>query len=62
MNANAYKCSYEEIVTEWGGFLKKRSKKFSSFRDAVDFSRMIANTNINIIGKPVIIIGKEHSE
>jgi hypothetical protein len=55
----AYKCLYEEVIKDEGGFLKKKSKKFATFMDAVNFSRMIANTNINIIGKPVIILVKE---
>jgi len=55
----AYKCSYQEVMKDSGGILKNKSKHFATFMDAVKFSRMIANTNINIVGKPVIILGKE---
>jgi hypothetical protein len=36
------------------GMLMERVKKFPTFAEAVSFSRVIANTSINMVGKPVI--------
>lgn len=53
-----YKCTYDEIcqnkLAKTYGMLISRTKKFKTFMDAVQFSRQIANTNINVIGKPSI--------
>lgn len=53
-----YKITYEEKNTDFDsksyGFLVQRTKTFETFTAAVHFSRVISNTNINIIGTPMI--------
>lgn len=53
-----YKCTYTERDAKPGsknyGFLVERVKKFSTFAEAVNFSRMVANTSTNMIGRPII--------
>jgi pterin-4a-carbinolamine dehydratase len=57
---NAYKCIYSEVNRKLGtktyGQLIERTRKFDTFVEAVAFSRMISNTNINMVGKPIIDI------
>lgn len=57
---NAYKCIYNEVNRKLGtktyGMIVERTYKFKSFNDAVNFSRLIVNTNANMIGKPIIEI------
>lgn len=57
---NAYKCTYKEINrrlgTKYYGQLVERTRKFSTFNEAVFYSRAISNTNVNMVGKPVIVI------
>jgi hypothetical protein len=36
------------------GMLVERVKKFPTFFEAVDFSRVVANSTINMVGRPVI--------
>lgn len=55
----AYTCTYTEINRKDSykynyGVPIQRVKKFDTFADAVRFSRMVSNTNINVLGKPVI--------
>jgi hypothetical protein len=53
-----YKCTYSEVNNKLGsknyGFLVEHVKKFPTFTEAVNFSRMVANTNTNMVGRPVI--------
>lgn len=53
-----YKCTYLEVNNDRKsknfGMLMERVKKFPTFAEAVSFSRVIANTSINMVGKPVI--------
>lgn len=57
---NAYKCTYNEINRKMGtkayGQLVERSRKFNTFNEAVSFSRTISNTNMNVVGVPLIVI------
>lgn len=57
---NAYKCTYNEINRKLGtksyGQLVEHTHKFATFNEAVSFSRTISNTNLNMIGKPLIEI------
>lgn len=57
---SAYKCTYTEVNRKPGtktyGQLVDRVRKFETFGEAVSYSRMIASTNVNMIGKPVIDI------
>lgn len=53
-----YKCTYSEVNSKLGsknyGFLVEHVKKFPTFAEAVSFSRMVANTSTNMIGRPII--------
>ena len=53
-----YKCTYMEVNNDRGsknfGLLMERVKKFPTFAEAVNFSRVIANTSINMVGRPVV--------
>ena len=53
-----YKITYEEknadTTSNNYGFLVQRTQKFETFIAAVQFSRVIANTNMMIIGMPII--------
>lgn len=53
-----YKCTYSEVEGKLGsknyGFLVDRVKKFPTFAEAVSFSRMVANTSTNMVGRPII--------
>lgn len=53
-----YKCTYMEVNNDRSsmnfGLLTERVKKFPTFSEAVNFSRVIANTTINMVGRPVI--------
>ena len=53
----SYTCTYNEVQpTETGsaiGRLVEKRRKFSSFKDAVEFSRSITN-RANLLGKPII--------
>lgn len=55
---SAYRCVYLEVNNDRGssnfGYLVERKKKFDTFPEAVNFSRAISNTCINIVGKPII--------
>lgn len=57
---NAYKCTYNEVNRKLGtkayGQLVQRTRKFDTFSEAVSFSRAISNTNVNMVGRPVIEI------
>ena len=57
---NGYKCTYSEVNRELGtkgyGQLVERTRKFETFSEAVSYSRLISNTNVNMVGKPVIVI------
>jgi pterin-4a-carbinolamine dehydratase len=57
---NAYKCTYNEVNRKLGtkkyGQLMQRTRKFDTFSEAVTFTRTIATTNLNMVGKPVIEI------
>lgn len=59
---DVYKCTYSEVNREPGaagyGQLVERTRKFNSFIEAVSYSRLISNTNVNMVGKPVIVIGE----
>jgi len=52
-----YTCTYNELQrADYGpasGRLVEKRKDFSSFKDAVEFSRSITN-RANLIGKPII--------
>lgn len=55
----AYTCTYTEIDRKRSdkynyGVPVQRVRKFDTFADAVRFSRMVSNTNINVLGKPLI--------
>lgn len=53
-----YKCTYLEVnndrTSKNFGMLMERVKKFPTFAEAVSFSRVIANTSINMVGRPII--------
>jgi len=55
---NAYKCIYSEINRKLGtktyGQLIERTRKFETFAEAVNYSRLIATSNVNMVGKPII--------
>lgn len=57
---DGYKCTYSEVNREPGtkgyGQLVERTRKFKTFSEAVSYSRLISNTNVNMVGKPVIVI------
>jgi len=52
-----YTCTYNELQRADYGSMRNRlvekKKDFSSFKDAVEFSRSITNRT-NLIGKPII--------
>ena len=54
----AYKCTYMEVNKERGsatfGYLVERVRRFDTFPEAVQFSRAMSNTTINMVGKPII--------
>jgi hypothetical protein len=53
-----YKCTYMEVNNDRNsqnfGMLVEHVKKFPTFFEAVDFSRVVANSTINMVGRPVI--------
>jgi len=53
-----YKLVYSEVnndrTSKNFGYEIEQVKKFHSLNEAVEFSRMLANTNINMRGKPII--------
>lgn len=53
-----YKCTYFEVNRDRAhknyGLLVKRTKKFPLFNQAVDFARLVSNTNINTVGRPIV--------
>ena len=53
-----YKCTYSEVNDQVGtnnyGYLVDRVMNFYTFADAVSFSRMVANTSTNMVGRPII--------
>ncbi len=53
-----YKCTYMEVNNDRSslnfGMLVERVKKFPTFSEAVNFSRVVANSTINMVGRPVI--------
>jgi len=53
----SYTCTYNELQPTNTGYatgrLVEKQRKFSSFKDAVEFSRSITN-RANLIGKPII--------
>lgn len=55
---SAYKCTYMEVNTDKSsmtfGYAIEQTKQFNSLPEAVRFSRMISNTCINIVGRPII--------
>lgn len=57
---DGYKCTYSEVNRDPGtkgyGQLVERTRKFKTFSEAVSYSRLISNTNVNMVGKPVIVI------
>ena len=59
---NGYKCTYIEVNRQPGtkgyGQLIERSRKFKTFSEAVSYSRLISNTNVDMVGKPVIFLGE----
>ena len=36
------------------GLLIDKVKRVASFEEAVNFSRVVANTSVNLVGKPII--------
>lgn len=36
------------------GLLVDKVKRVASFEEAVNFSRVVANTSVNLVGKPII--------
>jgi hypothetical protein len=44
----------KDITHKDCGMLIEKTKKFPTFKEAVLASRYIANTNINLVGKPII--------
>jgi len=55
---SAFRCVYFEVNNDRRssnfGYLVERKKKFATFPEAVKFSRAIANTCVNVVGKPII--------
>lgn len=53
-----YKCTYAEVdsnrTSKNYGMLVERVRKFPTFAEAVNFSRIIANTNNSMVGRPLI--------
>jgi hypothetical protein len=53
-----YKCTYFEVNRDRNskdyGLLVQRTKKFPGFNDAVNFARLVSNTNINSVGRPIV--------
>jgi hypothetical protein len=53
-----YKCTYFEVNKDQKsknfGLLVQRTKRFTFFNDAVDFARLVSNTNINAVGRPLV--------
>lgn len=58
MSKSAYRVVYEEVEDNTRsknyGFLVRKTKRFSTLEDAVQFYRVMANTNMNVIGSPII--------
>ena len=59
---NAYMCTYSEVNRKLGtkdyGQLVEHNRKFETFREAVNCYRGLVMTNVNMVGKPVIIINE----
>jgi len=48
-----------KLGTKTYGQLVERAREFPTFSEAVSYSRLIMNTNVNMIGKPVIVLGEQ---
>lgn len=58
MAKSEFKITYSVVVNDRKsndfGLLVDKVKRVASFEEAVTFTRIVANTNINLVGKPII--------
>jgi hypothetical protein len=58
MAKSAYQVVYEEMERDLRskdyGYLVRRTKRFAKFNDAVQYCRVVANTNFNVVGSPTV--------
>ena len=58
MAKSVYRVVYEEMETDSKsknyGYLVRRTKRFNEFKDAVQYCRVMANTNFNVVGSPTV--------